>query len=278
MGKEDGTKIDTLSALNITRSLFLVKRGIRRPELRQAYKSGAMTLVEMPTNVEEDVLDAFIQIVSERRVSVRDFKLDEPYWISGTKYDPLEIYATAIQFSDDHKEPLALTTLPPSEDIRQYGNLIFKSDRRSTLPEQFKKLLDITGNNVVGAANLGFVASRVYARGGDTRAYPDIPVGVEDIHCWNRRVANFETYGNLAKNDAAGDTYYFWTHFFTASVYASLKTQEANILSNVFSKGTEIMRFIRGSIVGQPTISEHREASIIGRNVGLAVIDFIGQS
>lgn len=275
MGKENIGEF--ISALKVTGSLFLSKRARRDPEIRRVYRAMGQTRPEAPYIVEDDLLNSFTRIVEEREIAKNEAKLDGPYWLLGTKYNPLEIYISAIQFFDDHSEPLPLTTLPLSEHVQEYGDFIFKSGRKVTLPEQFTKLLAITGNNVVGAANLGFIASRVYARGGDTRAYPDINVGASDIMRWSRKLSNFETYGASSANDAAGDTYYFWTHFFAASVYTTLRTNESTALNGLFGRGTEIMRFIRGSIVGQPTVTEHREASILGRNIGLAITDLVAK-
>ena len=172
---------------------------------------------------------------------------------------------------DDHNAILPKTTLPPADDILEFSNFVLQSTDKATHKKQFEKLMQISGGNPIGASNVGFIASRLYARGGDTRAYPEIKIGIEDIVAWNVKMPYFE--GNGKTNDASGDNYYFWTHFFAASTLRLIGTAEANFYDKIFEYGSDIMTFVRKTFVGQPTVTAHREASMIGRNLGIAVIE-----
>lgn len=110
------------------------------------------------------------------------------------------------------------------------------------------------------------------ARGADQRAYPDIPINVDDIYDWNNQIAQFETFDNSGLNDAPGDNYYFWTHAFAAMAFTNERAQA----QLAFSRGTQIMAFVRKNIAkgDQPNVTSHDPASIIGRQIGLALAHF----
>jgi hypothetical protein len=241
---------------------------------RQAYKRNGIEEPNLPLNSEVDIFPNFYDVMRQRGIRYSP-KLDRPYWNPSKRYDPIEIFTTAIQFLDDHNEPLPATTLPPPDNVREYSNIVLSSEKKINVTEQFQLLLDVTDNNVVGAANLGFISSRFYARGGDRRAYPELNVTPDDLVAWNNKIAQFETFNDMGTSDGPGDTYYFWTHFFVSSAYRSLDCMSGNIIDPAFEIGTGVMTQVRKNIAGQPTISDHREASMLGRNIGIACIETI---
>ena len=140
------------------------------------------------------------------------------------------------------------------------------------LYEQLEIALAISGDNLLGAVNICWIATRFMARGADQRAYPGIFVDAAEIRDWNNQLAQFETYNNSGKNDGPGDNYYFWTHVFGAMVFCR-KGLQAKLAQIAFSHGTQIMTFVRKHIStgNQPNITAHQPASIVGREVGLAL-------
>jgi hypothetical protein len=185
-------------------------------------------------------------------------------------YDPYEVFGTAIQCVDQHVYALPKTTLPPSDDVRRFIEEVTSRPKKVLLREQLEISLDITNNNLVGAANLAMLATRHMARGADHRSYPDIQVTEEDILNWNNKIAQFEIYDDSGTNDAPGDTYYFWTHFFAALFYA-IPNSGGLVAQQLFEHGTDIMKFVRKYIAHKPNITAHFEASMLGRNIGLAL-------
>lgn len=261
------------SSLRIIQSVFIARTADPNDPRRQAYRSQISTEPQIPLNVEEEVRDGFYSVVLKRGLSERSFDYKTPYWSRDQLYNPLDILTTTIAFSDDHNEPLPQTTLPPQEDIQRFAGVIMGSGRRNTVVDQFQLLLDITGDNVVGAANLGFITSRFFARNTDRRAYPGIQLTFDDMRLWDSKVAQFEVYGEDPKMHASSDTYYFWTHFFVAMIGKLDGRPWARLLNQSFSKGTDLMVLTRKYLVGRPTVTSHREASMLGRNVGFAIAD-----
>lgn len=232
---------------------------------RAAYLSNRSPEI-VPVNTEENVLGDMIEEIRKRKIIYNS----SPYWLPGKLYDPFEVFSTSIQFLNSHNEPIPLTVLPPENDIKLYISRVLNSEKRLHILDQFRILLDISGNNIVGAANIGLIASRFLARGQDTRAYPHINISAEDMSKWNRNIAQFEVYENDDQCDGPGDTYYFWTHLFTSLLYPISSGIAPRVLDSFFIRGTDVMVQLRKA-VGYPTVSKHSEPSLIGRNVGLAV-------
>lgn len=198
----------------------------------------------------------------------------------------MEVFGTSIQFIDQHKAPLPKTTLPPSRDVEAFINAVLQNPGPVTIDRQFELLLDITGNNIVGAANLGMLATRLMSRFSDQRAYPSINIDGKLISYktttdqeielvmrrWYQKAARFETYNDvLNRNDGSGDQYYFWTHFFAACVADSEKTS-GKFFQEAFEKGNDVMIFVKDKIAKRGgTVSSHYEASLLGRHIGLAI-------
>jgi len=236
---------------------------------RPIYEENALTPEELPLNVEAEMLSGIMRIAQERDLGTGlSF---EPYWSESLRYNPIEVLGATIQSVDLHDAPLPKTVLPPEEDVSTFINGIKGLPEKATIVRQFELALDITGNNLLGAANLAWISTRFMARGADRRAYPNIHVDGAAIRDWNDRLAQFETYNNSGKNDAPGDTYYFWTHMFGAMAFSDHGI-EAKIGQLAFSRGTQIMAFVRKHIARkQPNITAHQPASALGRQLGLAL-------
>jgi hypothetical protein len=257
------------SAIRAARPLFRTKIALNNFE---AALQNAKSEQSIPVNSELAILSDFLDVLTKRDITFQP----KPYWLSEVKYDPIDVFISSIEFFDHHHEPLPRTTIPPEGDINKFVNLVLQSKEKLTVSEQLKNLLDISKGNVLGAANLGFLSSRLLARGLDTRVYPNIQISPQIMLEANKHFAQFES-DHTERNDAPGDTYYFWTQFFATSVFYQLGCFQSQALDKLFSIGPPIMRLVRKYIARQPTISEHYEASLLGRDIGIAISELSPQ-
>lgn len=263
-----------MPAIRVTSTLFWKSRSAGAGAYRPVFLESARNRMVVPLNTEEAVLGDFVNIALKDRNSGQ-FDYTKPYWLSGEQYNPYELFYGSIQFVDDHNEPLPTTILPPEKDVETYIQRVISSQGKMSLSSQLKLSMEVTKNNIVGATNLCFVASRLLARGSDLRAYPNLKVKPVDLAVWNNHISQFETYDGKDTCDGPGDTYYFWTHFFVALVCGFVGDVRFSVMQNAFANGTDLMLLVRNQLVGQPTVSSHKEASEIGINVGLAIADLL---
>ncbi len=243
-------------------TLLTRAQNAENPEYINVYRMNGNSKLELPLMTEEQIFNDMWEVIKKR--NIKEMKA-VTYW-DNIPYTGREILLTCVQFFDFHNVPLPNSTLPPSKDIKDFIFRVKSINKKVNVVDQFELLLDIANDNVVGAANLGMMSTRIMSRGVDKRAYPDIDIKPKDILEWNKKVCQFETYQENTA-DGPGDNYYFWTHFFAASAYRLMDdvVHKHKLLDIGFSNGTKIMTLIR------PTISSHSEASIIGRNIGLAL-------
>lgn len=246
-------------------SLFQPGRSKLILDLSDTYRNISRHELNPPYNTDELVSSGISRSITERRLSEADHDYTRPYWNPHTPYKLTDMLASSVQFFDEHRQPIPKTTLVPAADVRSYRDFVMESDHKLSIPEQLNGLLDITDDNLVGAANLGFLASRLYARGGDLRAYADV-FKPSDLDEWNKHIMQFDT-GDEGVNDGPGDTYYFWTHFFIASSAVAFSTPASKAMRQVFKAGTPVMRTVRNA-VGSWTVSDHKKASLMGRELG----------
>ncbi len=236
-------------------------------------------------NTEAALPGSFISIVNDRGIAI-PIENRRPYWLEDTKYRTLEVVGTSIQYFDQHGAPLPDTTIPPVEDVQSFIEAVLEEPAEVTVDRQFELLLDITDNNIVGAANLGMIANRHLSRYGDQRAYPNLRIGGNEytvdtpeqeiydlLAKWSDHLARFEVKHDPSlyegRRDATGDSYYFWTHFFAAVMFGS-----HGIKSNAFKKGNELMIFARDYIGNRGGIvATHSHSSKIGRDIGLMLAE-----
>jgi hypothetical protein len=254
----------------------------RRPLLNKL----ASTPKEEPLNREEGLLDKFLAIMQSRKISGIP-RIKSPYWMKNTSYNSAEVFGTSVQFMDQHNARLPKTTIPPAKDIELFINAVLNEPgNKVTIDRQFELLLDISGNDIIGAANIGMLATRLMSRFSDQRAYPSLCIDNQIINHkitsdpeieilmtkWFAKVARFETFNDKGgKNDGSGDQYYFWTHFFAACVFDQ-NTICGSFYQQTFEKGNEIMILVKDKFAKRGgTVSNHYEASLLGRNIGLAL-------
>jgi hypothetical protein len=237
---------------------------------RPIYEENARSAEALPLNTEDEILPSVVGVVKERAVQLPI--VHRPYWNRDIPYNSAEAFGAAIQSFDLHDASLPRSVLPPEDDVAQFIKGIEDLPHRVKIHEQLALALDITGNDLLGAVNVCWIATRFMARGADQRAYPGIYMDGDTIRDWNSQLAQFETYNNSGKNDAPGDNYYFWTHVFGAMVFHR-RGYQAKLAQTAFSRGTQIMEFVRKHIStgNQPNITAHQPASALGRQIGLTL-------
>lgn len=257
----------TLSLEAIKSLLFEQPSDFQR-SYRPIFRANANTPETLPLNVEDELLSGCIKVLRRRHIDPTISY--SPYWNRGIEYNEVEVFGTAIQILDLHDAPLPTTVLPPEEDVQTFIDAVKAFPGKAKIPDQLAIALAITKNNLIGAANLCWIATRCMARGAEQRAYPNISMTIEDIRSWNDEVAQFETYTNSGQNEGPGDTYYFWTHVFCAMVF-SKRNIRSKVAQAVFGRGTEIMVFAKKKIARTelPVVTDHKEASELGRAIGL---------
>lgn len=245
---------------------------------RAAFQSCVTEEVKLPLNVEDDTFAGIMGVVEERRLAGLSIDYSAPYWAPDTRYERLHVLNFASEYLDKlpSSYPLPMTVLPPEKDVQSFIDRVMASNRPLTAPQQLEIALDETGNNIVGAANVKVVAARHMARGYERRAYPNIAAGPREIAEWNKHVAQFEVYGKSKDMDGPGDGYYFDTQFWTALVLKSLGGTRSEIHQQISKHGPQAMRFVRTYIARRPTQTPHEEASVLGREIGLAVAEAVG--
>lgn len=249
-------------------SLLRPRKDEKRPEISMASRLNRKIHQVPPFNSELSIADEVFEVINQRPV-----RLDSgPYWIKGRKYSRAEVFASMVDFLDNHNSPLPETVLPPEKHVKRFIDFVLTSKRKLTISEQLSELLEISDGNIAGAANIGALGSRILARGWDFRAYPNIEVNADTIRQTNDHIAPFED-----SIDGPGDTYYFWTHFFSTMVYSQLGDSISVAMDKLFSVGTPIMRFVRHYVAGQPTICKSDEASVLGRNLALSIHAYLTQ-
>lgn len=247
------------------------------PENREVFRSGVSTEVVPSPNSEISLLDDTLGVVD--RWGLKDVTLDysRPYWNPSEKYNGLEVVNVLSQYVDFYDFSLPKTVLPPQEDVKQFMDRVLESKGKLSIPQQLDIALDITKEasgtpNIIGASGIAFIGSRLGARGLDQRAYPEIKIGPDELKAWNEHVAAFPD-EDSGRYDGPGDTYYFWSHFFGATSLKAIGGIRSEAYQKILDKGTPLMRTVRTHIARRPTETPHEEASVLGRQIGLAVAE-----
>jgi hypothetical protein len=273
-----GEELDTFETVHLildsARSLAI--NAPERPGVtfRGIYEENAATPESLPVNSEVDLLSGFQEIVQDRDISPIDL---HPYWDMELSYDKGAFFAAAIQSFDLHDGPVPQAVIPPQADVAKFIEQVQEQPDRVRLHQQLGIALDICNDNLLGAVNICWIATRFMARGAEQRVFPDIPIDASIMRDWNNQIAQFETFDGSKENDAPGDTYYFWTQAFAAMLYTTKKPGDV-LARAAFQHGLKVMAYVRKSAKGDnPMLSPHEPASTLGRETGKALalgVDF----
>jgi len=233
---------------------------------RDHYRRNTSWAPSGPFNTEDQVLDGFTRVVDDADLGPGP---RTPYWAPGQRYLGGEVIGSAIELLDQHDLALPTSVLPPADDVGQLADAVLSRACRSTIVDQLHMAVEITDHHLTGALNLCWITTRFMARGADQRAYPTVPIDLARIQRWSHAIAPFPS-ADDGPNDAAGDTYYFWTTAFLAALYAHRNISGAAWL-RLLEHGPSLMGFVRGSIVGQPVTADHTKAAAMGVHAGTLV-------
>ena len=188
-------------------------------EVRSQWSSETPTQLQPPV---KDTLQALTPILEEftSKKETGTLSTEQLSWFVGTMY----------QFSD--RNGLAEAMRTPFEVTESLHDKIIQQAETAptTFPQQLRLALEDAPTLPSAVWNL-FLTSRQYARWRDTPSLDGAPVLSKDeklqkMHQWEKAVAAVKP-GESADNyqDAAGDTYYVWTHALARIIYGGLKEQ-----------------------------------------------------
>jgi len=242
---------------------------------RTAYYSTMTNEHSLPINTESEMLPETLSLIHERELPSLNIDYSVPYWNSREKFKSLDAITYLGEYTSRHSKELPFTVMPPEEDVKSVIQEIEKSDRRLTVPEMIKIGLDKSNDNIVGASLVLGWATRIGARAADERAYPDEEMKFDPnrIINWEKHIAQFEVFDKEGRMDAAGDNYYFFEHLSGALVFKSIGGLSSKSFDRFLSHGTDVMRIVRKYIANRPILTPHHEASVLGRNLGLAIAE-----
>ena len=240
-------------------------------EYREVAKSAQL---ESPRNTTDLILGELGEVILRQPKPV---SLNAAcYWRPELVPNTLEVVGAVVDFVDNHQMPIPATVFPPEQHVQEFLSKMADGRGVAPLPRQLDVALRLSGGSLAGAANLCWAASRFAARGGDTRAYPNIGYVPADPQRYSRCFAPFDNQMVAGTNDPAGDTYYFWT-----LVYVGLATRH-NVVSGAVGRmvthhGAAAMRFVRDNIAHHSTTSSHLSAVMLGEAAGPYLVDVAEQ-
>lgn len=215
-----------------------------------------------PLNRSNVAIPNIMQLIDEKRPVLTK----KTYWDSRVDYHPVDLITLCSNFFDDHRGRLPLSALPPERDVATYLQVVWSGGQRLTVDEQLRYLLHISHNNLLGAVNIGLIASRAIARNADERAYPYVgslirKAGMEQyMKIFSCLFSQFEPSYPGESYDAMGDTYYYWTTLMKTLSGVVLDGWQQKAVKNIFLYGPKAMRFARQYIIHSPTTTSHKSA------------------
>lgn len=160
--------------------------------------------------------------------------------------------------------------------IKQIGKLAVESGQRVRASQQITMFNQQFEASLIDNLYDLAIISRLAARGADKRL---ISGDISDaelrnlVKSWHSSVRSFD-HAQEGRN-AAGENYYFWT---MAAWEAAIKTHPTAskmarlILGELFNEGPNLMHFVRGKIVKQPTHGKVNLAGNLGKQVGCLLV------
>jgi len=148
-----------------------------------------------------------------------------------------------------------------------------------TFSRQLAVAMDQTGNDLSSALWRLFVVSRQYARYHDNSAVHGAPLltreeKLQQMLDWQNALAACKP-AELGYQDAAGDTYYTWTHALAEHAYRVLPaTPNAATATacRIFRVGTNIMQPVTNAFYKRGILSDHSTAAAYGKAIGRACV------
>jgi hypothetical protein len=160
------------------------------------------------------------------------------------------------------------------------------SGRPLSFPEQFEISLEQNSGDLQNSLWQLFITSRFFARRRDAAAIDGLPQsdGTEKMRSmieWQHSLAACVPYEPGSYQDAAGDTYYSWTHALAKVTFDGLPTHPShstNLTNYIFEHGTNIMQAYVNRVYpegGGATARDHLTAAAYGNAIGKVCVNAI---
>ena len=194
----------------------------------------------------------------------------------GAVYDQVTLAALLIQFGDHLPtvpEPLKI----PYDHIQHLHQTVTATARdygRVSLSTQLGIALEQTDSNMAQALHLLCIGSRLYARWLDEQSVTGIPHPPSTYKKmrmaeWQNALQGFKSAPGVY-HDAAGDTYYAWTHAYAGYTFGAT-TEHAQPFTTVarhaFRHGTLIMQTCVNNFNPRGILSDHTIAAHYGNAI-----------
>jgi hypothetical protein len=148
-----------------------------------------------------------------------------------------------------------------------------------TFPEQLEVSLEQNEGDLQNSLWQLFIGSRFFARRRDGSIIDGLPKvdnaqKLKSMVAWQESLAACAPYSAEGYQDAAGDTYYCWTHALAKTAYEALPScskDGTKALSRVFEHGTKIMQGYVNKVYpegGGATARDHLMAAKYGNAIG----------
>jgi hypothetical protein len=176
-----------------------------------------------------------------------------------------------VSFTDDHRAPVPLDVLVPDLARRLLDEIARHGPASLTVPAQLELAAAIGARSPLEAALALHTATRVLARGRDTRL--GLALTLEERLRCGASIAPFPE--RVARGgDALGDTYHYWANF-AVGLHAGRRplAPGRTALAALFAAGPYLMSAIRGRLFGSPLFSgNHARVDHLGLAHGLVVV------
>lgn len=218
-------------------------------------------LPELPAQI-KDVLHLRSRSVNIRRL---------------TPPELIHLAGILMQFTD-YSSRLSYFARTPYKHIKPIHEAITEGSKGkpASYAEQLCIALEQTNGDIPEALWRLFLTSRHFARWLDSRSIPDLPLlsreeKINNMIEWQQSIAATKLPGKGQAQDAAGDTYYAWTHALAQVIYGALPivhTTGTQITRRIFENGTTLMHGIVHRVNRQAVINDHSIAAEYGNLIG----------
>lgn len=207
--------------------------------------------------------------------------------VSGSQL--VRLSGVLIQFSDHVPQLTAATKTPYSHVESLYDEVVQRAAALRhplTFTEQLGISLLQNKGDLQNSLWQLFIASRYYARRRDGQSLSGVPTlddrtKLESMVTWQQSLAACVPYEINGYQDAAGDTYYAWTHALAKFAFAALPQQpgpHTHAAERIFEHGTTIMQAFVNRFYKEgsgATARNHAKAAAYGNAIGQACVDVL---
>lgn len=206
-------------------------------------------------------------------------RLGEAFDVSGFRRAPrvdptiraTDLVAALSSFTDDYgaRPPRELFAVPVAESILD----ALRRERCLTVAEQLDLALGCAPGGSYDAFLGLHTATRVLARGRDTRLSPSFSIALEERLERGRAIAPFDP-RDARGGDPLGDTYHFWANV-CGGIYAvspGVSRAQRSFVAGMLYAGPWLMRGVREATFGSPLFyGDHARVDRLGLSLGMAL-------